>query len=65
MTLEKAIEHDKERESTYPSGAYDAICRPGSPFPYCRERRRSHKLRIAELSADEQIEEYREHGFKI
>ena len=49
MSLDKGIEHGKERRKPYyKSQAVDATCRPGGSCPYCqRGRKHKHKKRLA------------------
>lgn len=45
MSLDKAIQHGKEkRKPYYRSGRFDSTCRPGGSCPYC-QRNRSYQYR--------------------
>jgi hypothetical protein len=58
MSLDKAIQHKKEKRQPYrKSKAIDASCRNHGGCPYCESNRAYHDLK-AELSADEREEEY-------
>ena len=49
MSLDKSIEHGKEKRKQYrKSAAIDRSCRPGGSCPYCqRGRRHRHMKQIA------------------
>lgn len=56
MSLEKAIEHGKEKRKEYHgSKAFDATCRSHGGCPYC-ESGRKHKLRVADVDFAEQVD---------
>lgn len=60
MSLEKAIEHGKEKRKRYYNSAdFDHSCRPHGSCPYCKNNR-LHSTKKAELKAktEEQIDEY-------
>jgi hypothetical protein len=58
MSLDKAIEHKKEkRKPYYRSGAFDKTCRPHGYCPYCKNNRLFNQKR-KELDAEEEILEY-------
>jgi hypothetical protein len=57
MSLDKAIEHGKERRKPYyKSKAVDATCRPGGSCPYCQRGRRHKNRKRLEAAKDEQGE---------
>jgi len=60
MSLEKAIQHGKEkRKNYYGSQAFDHSCRPHGGCPYC-ENNRKFSDQVNRMKADkwEQINEY-------
>lgn len=58
MSLDKAIEHGKEkRKPYYRSGRFDPTCRPHGGCPYCR-RNRKHKHKKKESACKDQEKEY-------
>ncbi len=57
MSLDKAIEHGKEkRKPYYTSGRFDRSCRPHGGCPYC-ESNRLHVYKRDEEFVESQIEE--------
>ena len=57
MSLEKAIEHGKEKRKPYfGSGRFDHTCRPGGSCPYCQNSR-MYSNKKKEQSAKYQEEE--------
>jgi hypothetical protein len=55
MSLDRAIEHGKEkRKPYYGSERFDASCRPHGGCPYC-ERNRKYSDNKRKLSAEEQL----------
>jgi hypothetical protein len=60
MSLDKAIEHGKEkRKPYYRSGKYDPTCRPNGGCPYCKNSR-AHKHKKKESACKAEIKEYSE-----
>lgn len=58
MSLDKAIQHGKERRKPYyRSGKFDPTCRPNGGCPYC-ENNRMHKNKKKECACKEEIKEY-------
>jgi len=56
MSLEKAIEHGKEkRKPYYRSQRFDRSCRNHGGCPYC-ESNRLHKSKVKEDAAKQQLE---------
>lgn len=59
MSLEKAIEHGKERRRQYrKSKAFDKTCRNHGDCPWCHEDR-THKNKIRQMAADEELKEWK------
>ena len=60
MSLDKAIEHGKEKRKPHTGGkAVDNECRNHGSCSWCRENR-LHSIKIQEESADARLEEYRQ-----
>jgi len=60
MSLEKAIEHGKEkRKPYYRSGRFDRTCRPHGSCPYCYNSRMYNTLKRI-LIAEDTREEWEE-----
>ena len=60
MSLDKAIEHGKEKRKPYTGDkAVDNECRNHGSSSWCRENR-LHSIKIQEESADARLEEYRQ-----
>lgn len=60
MSLDKAIEHGKEkRKPYYRSGQFDPTCRPNGGCPYCKNNR-MHKHKKKECACKFQEKEYTE-----
>jgi len=58
MSLDKAIQHGKEkRKPYYRSGKFDLTCRPNGSCPYCQNNRK-HKHKKKECACKAQEEEY-------
>ena len=58
MSLDKAIEHGKEkRKPYYRAGEFDPTCRPNGGCPYCKNNR-AHKHKRKECACKDQIKEY-------
>ena len=58
MSLDKAIEHGKEkRKPYYGCKAIDPSCRNHGTCDYCRDGR-LHKYRRIDISAKQQMDEY-------
>jgi hypothetical protein len=58
MSLDKGIEHGKEkRKPYYRSGKFDPTCRPNGGCTYCENGRR-HKHKKKEIACKQQIKEY-------
>ena len=63
MSLEKAIEHGKEKRRKYRrSKAFDKTCRNHGSCPYC-EGGRLYQRKKAEKAAEEQIKDFEKAGF--
>lgn len=62
MSLDKAIEHGKEkRKPYYRSGRFDTTCRPNGGCSYC-ENSRMHKHKKKECACEDQVKECLEEG---
>lgn len=60
MSLDKAIEHGKERRKWYyRSKAFDSSCRNHGDCPWC-ESGRKHQDKVRARSAEEEIGEFEE-----
>lgn len=58
MSLDKAIEHGKEkRKPYYRAGKYDPTCRPNGGCSWC-ENNRHHKNKKKECACKEELKEY-------
>jgi hypothetical protein len=58
MSLDKAIQHGKEKRKPYrDSRAFDRSCRNHGDCPYCAGKRQ-HKYKIAEQNAKDAINVY-------
>ncbi len=58
MSLNKAIEHEKEhRKAYYGSKSFDPSCRNHGGCPWCEENRK-HRYIKAQKAADSRIKEY-------
>lgn len=54
MSLDKAIEHGKEkRKPYYRSKRFDHSCRPGGDCPWCQEDRHVQDLKLREKAETE------------
>lgn len=54
MSLDKSIEHGKEkRKPYYKAGRFDPTCRPNGGCPYCKNNR-EHKHKKKECSCKDQ-----------
>ena len=57
MSLDKAIQHGKEkRKPYYRSGQFDPTCRPNGGCSYC-ENGRMHKHKKKECACEDQVRE--------
>lgn len=62
MSLDKAIEHGKEKRKPYrKSKRFDTTCRNHGSCPYC-ESNRTHNYKKQESSAEEQLASYWKDG---
>lgn len=58
MSLDKAIEHGKEkRKPYYRAGKYDPTCRPNGGCSWCKNNRH-HKNKKKECACKEELKEY-------
>lgn len=63
MSLDKAIQHKKEKRKQYSGAkAVDPCCRNHGSCPYCTQTR-LHNRKKAELSAEEKINSYKKEIF--
>ena len=63
MSLEKAIQHGKERRKQYyNSGRFDTSCRPGGGCPHC-EANRKHATNKAKMKASKKEQENEYFGY--
>ena len=64
MSLDKAIEHGKEKRKPYTGDkAVDNECRNHGSCSWCREKR-LHSIKIQEDAADAKIKEYEQEGWE-
>lgn len=57
MSLDKAIEHGKEKRKPYRgAAAWDSHCRPNGSCGYCRNNR-SHKNKKRECSCKQELDD--------
>ena len=64
MSLDKAIEHGKEKRKPYTGDkAVDDECRNHGSCSWCREKR-LHSIKIQEDAADAKIKEYEQEGWE-
>ena len=57
MSLDKAIEHGKEkRKPYYRSGRFDPTCRPNGSCPYCQNNR-MHRHKKKECACKNQVDD--------
>lgn len=62
MSLDKAIEHGKEKRKPYRhSKAFDPSCRNHGSCPYCEASRRYNDIKVRK-AADESLDYYRNNG---
>lgn len=60
MSLDKSIQHNKEkRKPYYDSRRFDGICRNNNYCPYCKRKRLYCSIK-RELDAEEEIQEFEE-----
>lgn len=58
MSLDKAIEYNKEHRQSYTgSKAIDRTCRNHGTCDWCRENRQ-HKFKIKEISLEDKLKEF-------
>lgn len=64
MSLDKAIEHGKEKRKPYTGDkAVDNECRNHGSCSWCREKR-LHSIKIQEDAANAKIKEYEQEGWE-
>lgn len=57
MSLDKAIEHGKERRKRYyRAKAFDRTCRPGGSCPWCHGNRMHKHLKRIAIAEDTKLE---------
>jgi hypothetical protein len=65
MTLNKAIEHNKEKRKQYTGGkAVDKRCRNHGGCAWCEENRKHSRIK-RELAAEQYMEEYKEEDIDV